>query len=105
MQYDNTTINQRQNRLQEGLDYGGNLSFTEMVAKKKFLELTYRFSASENHSDRKVYDVLGSNDLVINPLLTNEFRSRYQFHRPGLNFRMNGSIHKLTLYFLYNLQI
>jgi hypothetical protein len=95
--YDNVVINQQQSRLQESRDYGGNLSFTEMVAKKKFLELTYRFSRSENHSDRQVYDILGNNDLVINPLLTNEFRSTYQFHRPGLNFRMNGTTHKLTL--------
>jgi hypothetical protein len=96
-EYQKLTIRQQQSRLQEGRDYGGNLSFTEMVAKKKFLELTYRFSTSENHSDRKVYDIGGANDLTINPLLTNEFRSTYQFHRPGMNFRMNGSVHKLTL--------
>ena len=95
--YNNQDIKQQQNRLQENRDYGGNLSFTEMVAKKKFLEMTYRFSRSENHSDRQVFDIIGNNDLIINPLLTNEFRSTYQFHRPGLNFRMNGSIHKLTL--------
>ena len=93
---DFTDINQQQKLLQEGKELGANMIFTEKLARKKYIEFSYRFNFSENHSDKKVYDVF-SNDLKINSLLTNEYRTTYVYNRPGVSLRLNNTDHKFTI--------
>lgn len=80
----------------ENISYGAGLSYTEPLGNRKYLEANYRFRQNLNDVDRRVYD-LNSGEPVFNPTLSNQYRSDYQYHRAGLNFRMNKSKYNLTV--------
>ncbi len=78
-------VNERRNR---NYTYGANAIFTEPIARRKFLELSYNFRKNLNEVNQEVFDMAGE-QRTFNPLLSNQFESDYTFHRGGLSFRMN----------------
>lgn len=87
----------RQNSEQYTLNksWGGSISYTEPLGGRKYLEVNYNFRQNLNDVERKVYDV---NDDVqeFNPLLSNLYNSDYQYHRAGMNFKLNRSKFSIT---------
>jgi hypothetical protein len=67
--------------------YGANVSFTEPLGKRKYLEANYSFRENLNDVDRRTYDE-NSGEPILNNALSNQYNSDYQYHRAGLNFRM-----------------
>ena len=68
--------------------YGGNLSYTQPLGGRKYLELVYNFRQNHNKVNQQVYDWVGKN-LVLNTQLSNKFNSLYTYHRPGTNLSWN----------------
>jgi len=87
----------RQENLQRNaaFNYGGNLSYTEPLGGRKYLELVYNFRQNLNDVNREVYDVEGEN-RVFNQQLSNKFNSVYTYHRPGANFSYNSGKYNLV---------
>jgi hypothetical protein len=76
--------------------YSGTVSYTEPLGKRKYLEGNYTFRQNLNDVSRLVYD-LNSDQPILNQQLSNEYTSDYQYHRGGLNFRMNRSKYNLVV--------
>lgn len=68
--------------------YGATVSYTEPLGKRKYLEANYNFRQNLNDVNRMVYDVSGDQPEFLDQL-SNQYTSDYQYHRAGLNFRMN----------------
>jgi hypothetical protein len=80
----------------------GQISYTEPLKKRKFLELNYYYSNQHDKYDHGVDDVVDSMP-VFNPVLSNNYKSLYQFHRPGITFRYSGDIHNLNVGLQYQI--
>lgn len=76
--------------------YSGTFSYTEPIGRRKYLEANYNYRQNRNTVDRDVYDMNGS-EAIFNGNLSNEYSSNYQYHRGGLNFRMNKSKYSLLV--------
>jgi hypothetical protein len=76
--------------------YGATLSYTEPLGNRKYLEANYNYKRNLNDVNREVYDVNGD-EPVFNSSLSNQYSSDYQYHRGGLNFRMNKSKYNVTV--------
>jgi hypothetical protein len=76
--------------------YAINLSYTEPLGGRKYLEGNYSFRENLNHVDRRMYDV-NSGEPVLNTALSNNYKSDYEYHRAGLNFRVNRTKYNLTI--------
>jgi hypothetical protein len=70
------------------LNYGTNISYTEPLGGRKYLEIVYNFRQNRNNVDREVYDQEGEN-LKFNLPLSNKYNSLYTYHRPGANISYN----------------
>ncbi|MCU0447504.1 MAG: outer membrane beta-barrel protein [Microscillaceae bacterium] len=81
-------LNQTNNQDNDLWNYGVNVSYTEPVAKRKYLELNYNFQKNINQVNREVFDLVNEN-AVFNPFLSNKFNSNYTYHRFGSNFRIS----------------
>jgi len=94
--------NESQNLLQTNTQntlnttYTASASYTEPLGGRKYLEANYNFRANLNDVDRRVYDV-NSGEPVFNTSLSNQYTSNFQYHRAGLNFRLNRSAYNLTV--------
>lgn len=75
---------------------GANLTFTEPLGKKRYLETNYRISNTANSSDQLVFD-MAEGERELNELLTNQFVSDYLYQRAGLNVRFNRDNYNFTL--------
>jgi hypothetical protein len=80
----------------DNLSYGSNVTYTEPLGGRKYLEVNYNFSQNLNDVNREVYDEI-SGEQVFNLELSNKYKSNYTYHRPGLNFRLNRSKYNLQL--------
>jgi len=80
----------------QNLTYSGTVSYTEPLGKRKYLEANYTFRQNLNDVDRQVFDVVNE-DQTFNPQLSNQYTSDYQYHRAGMNFRMNRSKYNLSV--------
>jgi hypothetical protein len=78
------------------LTYSGTLSYTEPLGGRKYLEANYSYRANLNDVKKNVYDV-NSGEPVFNDSLSNLYNSNYQYHRGGLNFRLNRSNYAVTI--------
>ncbi|MBL0742087.1 outer membrane beta-barrel protein [Chryseolinea lacunae] len=76
--------------------YGVNFSYTEPLGHRLYLEANYAFRSNLNDVNRLVYD-LNNGEATLNTALSNQYTSDYQYHRGGLNFRMNRSKYNLTV--------
>ncbi|WP_448520557.1 outer membrane beta-barrel protein [Rhodoflexus sp.] len=79
-------INQINTRNTMTNTYGGNLSYTEPLGRRKFLEMNYNIRNTVNTSDQKVFDI-NNGEQTVNQNLTNEFDNNFLFQRIGANFR------------------
>lgn len=70
------------------LSYGANITYTEPLGGRKYLETNYAFSRNHHDTDRDVYDQQ-EGENVFNPQLSTEYNSDYTWHKGGLNFRLN----------------
>jgi hypothetical protein len=68
--------------------YGATVSYTEPLGGRKYLEANYTYRRNLNDVQQLVYDVSDDQHAVVDSL-SNEFNSDYQYHRAGLNFRLN----------------
>jgi hypothetical protein len=91
-----TLFRQTNNQTTLNTTYGGTLSYTEPLGGRKYLEANYSFRQNLNNVERTVYDVSGDAP-VYDSKLSNKYNSDYQFHRAGLNFRMNRSKYNFTV--------
>jgi hypothetical protein len=87
----------RQNSDQYTLNksYSATASYTEPLGGRKYLEFNYTFRQNLNDVERNVYDV---NDDVqeFNSALSNIYNSDYQYHRAGMNFKLNRTKYSIT---------
>ena len=67
-------------------NYGLTLTYTEPIAKRKYLELNYAFQGNRSEVLRDVFDLKRS-ERIFNPNLSNNFQTDFSYHRAGLNFR------------------
>lgn len=74
----------------------GSLSYTEPLGNRKYLEANYSFRQNNSVVDKQVYDVTPEG-LDFNSLLSNQYTSEYQYHRAGLNFKMNRKKYNFTM--------
>lgn len=79
---------QSNNQSTKSLSYGGTISYTEPLGGRKYLEANYSYRQNQNEVERTVYDVTDE-VAEYDPSLSNHYTSRYQYHRAGLNFKMN----------------
>lgn len=89
------TIRQQNSQLNSAFNYGANISYTEPLGGRKYLELVYNFRQNHNRVDRQVFDWEGES-LVFNEQLSNRFNSLYTYHRPGANISYNASKYNLV---------
>ncbi len=75
---------------------GGNLSYTEPLGNRTYLEANYRITQNRNELDQQVFDVVG-NQQTINPLLTNIYNNTLLTQRGGINFRLNRDAYNITV--------
>ena len=80
----------------DNMRYGGSFSYTEPLGNRKYLEANYTFSRNLNDVNRSVYDMSGD-EAIFNEDLSNRYSSDYQYHRAGLNFRLNRSSYNVTV--------
>lgn len=74
-----------------------NLSYTEPLGNRKYLEATYNYRLNLNKVDRKVFDLLDDAGRELNTDLSNKYSSNYQYHKAGLNFKLNRRDYNLTI--------
>jgi len=70
------------------LNYGANITYTEPLGGRKYLEANYAFNQNHHDTDRDVYDQ-SDGENTFNPQLSTEYDSDYTYHKGGLNFRLN----------------
>jgi hypothetical protein len=80
--------NQITDAINDRMSYNARLSFTEPLARGKFLELNYSYNHRGNNNNSEVYDVLPTGQLVLNQTQTNHILSDFNFHNAGFNFRI-----------------
>ena len=73
-----------------------NLSYTEPLGNRRFLELNYRFTMNDSDAEQQVFDIIEGQE-VTNLLLTNTYNNRYIYNRAGLNILINRDMYNLTL--------
>jgi hypothetical protein len=93
---DNSALNQLQNTTSNDNKMDAQLSYTEPLHKRRFLEFNYLYSKFDANYDKLVSDITDSSS-VINPILTTDYNSVFQFHRPGVTFRYSGEVHNLNV--------
>lgn len=79
---------QTSNQAIRNLNYGANITYTEPLGGRKYLEANYAFNQNHHDADRDVYDQTDG-DNIFNPQLSTEYNSDYTYHKGGLNFRLN----------------
>lgn len=83
----------------KNLTYGANLSYTEPLGGRKYLELNYNARQNKNDVLRDVDDVANPEEMtgrVDNDTLSSEYNSEYLYQRAGANFRINRDNYSVT---------
>ncbi len=86
-------INKQDNQT---LNFGGNISYTEPLGKRRYLEFNYNYNQNQYDQDYQVFDVNNGEERV-NEQLTAKFDNATQYHRAGINFRKNKTDYNFTL--------
>jgi len=93
---DQNAINQLQNTTSNDNRMEVTASYTEPLRKRRFLEFNYYYNKFDANYDKLVSDITDSNS-IINDLLTTDYNSIFQYHRPGVTFRYSGEVHNLNI--------
>ncbi len=93
------TIWQNQLQLDDQLNYGIKLTYTEPIGKRKYLNIEYAHQNFNYESRKDFYDIatFGNRNEVFNPELSNYYLSDYIYDRGGLNVLFNGDKSSLTI--------
>jgi hypothetical protein len=75
--------------------FSTSVSYTEPLGKRKYLEANYSYSVNQNAFSRSVFDLL-ENEPVKNDSISTSYSSAYEFHRAGLNYRINRRNYNVT---------
>lgn len=86
--YRRDTISQDQFFTNDELSAGAKATYTEPLGKRRYLELSYSYSHTENNANKDVYD-LASGERSFNPLLSNAYENNFDYQRAGAGFRIN----------------
>jgi hypothetical protein len=89
-------LTQSNNQRTDNFSYGAAVTYTEPLGGRKYLEGNYSFRQNNNNVDRQVFD-LNSGEPLFNAGLSNQYNSAYQYHRAGMNFRLNRSNYNLVV--------
>jgi hypothetical protein len=81
-------INQKSTTTNNTYTLGTTVSYTEPIAKKKYLEFNYNFRTNINKVNQEVYDIRDT-EQTLNQNLTNKFDNNFLYNRVGVNYRMN----------------
>jgi hypothetical protein len=82
------TLAQDQDFQNNVLNLGARTTYTEPLGKRRYLEVSYDYNLNENRADKKVYDMIAG-ERNFNPLLSNAYTNRFDYHRGGLGLRLN----------------
>lgn len=80
----------------DNLTYGANLSYTEPLGGRKYLEANYNIRQNKNDVDRKAYNMV-NDDHELMDSLSNVYNSEYLYQRGGLNLRINRESYSVTV--------
>ncbi len=91
--------NQRNRRESVTRSFGGNLIYTEPIGKKSLLEIGGYYNTSVGDSKRNTYDYASASGKYdqFNTLLSNDFKSEYNYAGGSLNFRSNQKKFNFTV--------
>jgi hypothetical protein len=89
-------LDQLQYTVSNDLRLDGQVSFTEPLMKRRFLEFSYNFNTLDADYQHDVSDI-ENNIPVINDSLSNEYSSVFQYHRPGVSFRYSGEVNTVNI--------
>ncbi|MEO1052740.1 MAG: TonB-dependent receptor [Bacteroidota bacterium] len=89
----------RQNQIQQndGVDYGINLSYTEPLGKRRYLEFSYSRQNYANDFLKNFFDINNEEEQTLNETLSSFYKRDYTYDRGGLKLRMNSQKSNLTL--------
>lgn len=88
-----TILDQTNNQTTDNLTYGANLSYTEPLGNRKYLEVNYNIRQNKNDVDRKAYD----SENTFMDSVSNKYTSSYLYQRGGLNLRINRDSYSVTI--------
>jgi hypothetical protein len=89
------TLRQLNDQKTETTTTGAGISYTEPLGKRRYLEANYSFLKTYNQVDKNVFDLNGT-EQIFNDDLSNEYTSDYQYHRAGVNMKVNRPDYNLT---------
>ncbi|MEP7317312.1 MAG: outer membrane beta-barrel protein, partial [Panacibacter sp.] len=92
-------INQTNYRDAVTENFGANLTYTEPVGKKSLLEFSSFYNSNVGNSNKQTFDfnnTSGKHD-ALNTLLSNDFKSNYNYSGGGIGFRTNQKKINLTI--------
>ena len=88
-------LDQLQYTVSNDIRLDGQVSYTEPLKKRRFLEFSYNYNKLNADYDHDVFDVENSIP-VTNDTLSNNYSSVFQYHRPGITFRYSGEINSIN---------
>lgn len=89
------TLRQRQDVLDAGANYALNVSYTEPLGNRRYLELSAARQNYTNENRREFFDILPVGESR-NEALSNQFRRGYIYDRAAMNLMMNRKKYKIT---------
>jgi len=92
--FNSTNLNQNQIGKSDKLDYGGQVSYTEPLGRRNYLEINYEYQNYTTDVGKEFYDVV-VNDEVFNPTLSTGYNRDYYYHQGGITYmrsRENSNI-------------
>ena len=88
------TLLQEQTRDDESTVFGAQLSYSEPLSKRSYLEWHYAFQRNQSDFQQEAFD-FADGQSVFNPALSNAFGSNYTYHRLQNSFLTNGKKHSV----------
>lgn len=93
---DPVLLDQTYTQTTDNLTYGANLSYTEPLGGRKYLEANYSIRQNKNDVNRMAYNTVNE-DKELMDSLSNIYNSEYLYQRGGLNLRINRESYSLTV--------
>lgn len=89
---------QRQAQLNDQMNYGIRVSYTEPLGKSKYLEVNYSHQNYENQLIKDFYDILdpATQQEVQNMNLSNHYNRDYIYDRAGMNLKINKKKYQIS---------
>ncbi len=82
------SLQQDDRRVNDRTVLNGNVSYTEPLSKKEFLEINYSYQEIASDAQRLLYETRNK-VTTLNARLSNNFQNNFQYHKSGLTYRYN----------------